>query len=309
MTHTMRTAAALIVLLLVSLPASAQSPGDRVIVLQNAPIYSVVGAVAPLRVATAGTVLQLVSAANAAWLQVRYQDPNSGLRVGFVSARLVRIENVALTPQDLSVPDAPPARLPPPSPTVRQAPQTLPQDAPPVARRQAPVTVDSPSPGPLTVAPSPRPPLRRDGFWFSAGMGYGALSCDTCIGYADGFSGGLSGGGTVGDHWLLGAGTTGWYRSFEGGWLNASTFDFRARFYPSVSHGFFLTGGIGVGEVRLGVGRLSVSETGGAGVFGLGWDVRVAQNVSVTPFWNGSAISAPDEVVSFGQIGVGFTVH
>ena len=153
-------------------------------------------------------------------------------------------------------------------------------------------------------------PQTREGFWFSGGLGYGALGCDNCNGRASGLSGGLSLGRTISEKLLLGVGTTGWYRSEDGLWLNVGTVDARLRFYPSVTSGFFLTGGLGIGTISLGVADFgSVSETGLGLMLGLGWDIRVRPNLSLTPFWNGSAVRTSGADANFGQFGLGITVH
>src|SRR3954464_3289475 len=56
----------------------------------------------------------------------------------------------------------------------------------------------------------------RHGFWFNGGLGYGSLGCDNCGSREGGLSGGLSLGGTLSPKWLLGVGTSGWYKD-EGG--------------------------------------------------------------------------------------------
>jgi len=51
------------------------------------------------------------------------------------------------------------------------------------------------------------------------------------------------------------------------------------------------------------------SEFGVGLMLGLGWDIRVAKNVSLTPFWNGFAMSNSNVDANVGQIGLGFTIH
>jgi hypothetical protein len=136
------------------------------------------------------------------------------------------------------------------------------------------------------------------------------LGCVSCDGHLSGASGGLSLGGTMNDKLLLGLGTTGWYRSRDGVALNAGTLDARLRFYPSVTSGLFLTGGLGLGTIRVGANGLgSERETGVGFVLGLGWDVRIRQNMSLTPFWNGSAVRTSSADANFGQFGLGITIH
>lgn len=150
----------------------------------------------------------------------------------------------------------------------------------------------------------------REGFWFNLGLGYGTLGCDNCDGRTGGLSGGLSLGGTVSKKLLLGVGTTGWTKSESGVTLTVGTLDARLRFYPSETGGFFLTGGLGLGTISAGLsGFGSESETGVGVVLGLGYDIRVARNLSFTPFWNGFAVRTSNADANVGQIGIGLTVH
>jgi outer membrane protein with beta-barrel domain len=175
--------------------------------------------------------------------------------------------------------------------------------------QSAPVRQVGQQPRPQSPAPVQHT-QSREGFWFSGGFGYGSLGCDACFDRADGFSGGLALGGTLNEKVLLGVGTTAWYRSEDGVWLNAGTFDARVRFYPSLNSGFFINGGLGLGTISLGVaGYGSDSETGVGLMLGLGWDIRVGSNVSLSPFWNGSAVRTSNANANFGQLGLGVTIH
>ena len=102
----------------------------------------------------------------------------------------------------------------------------------------------------------------REGFWFNGGLGVGIAGCVDCIGHEVGASGGLSLGGTLSKRVLLGVGTTGWYKSVDGVTVNGGTFDARLRVYPSVSPGFFLTGGAGLGTISASNAFVSDSEVG-----------------------------------------------
>ena len=150
----------------------------------------------------------------------------------------------------------------------------------------------------------------RHGFWFNGGLGYGSLGCDGCGTRTGSVSGGLSLGGTINSHLLIGVGTAGWTKSESGATLTVGTLDVRARVYPKASGGFFLTGGIGVGSVSAGLsGFGAASETGGAFLLGLGYDIRVGPMVSLTPFWNGFAVKTSSTSSNVGQFGLGVTVH
>ncbi len=171
------------------------------------------------------------------------------------------------------------------------------------------------------AAPAPRVPAQaalvepenkhvRKGFWFSGGLGVGSLGCDDCSGRESGLSGGLGIGGSVSQKVLLGAGTTGWTKSEGGVDLTVGTLVALIRFYPSATGGFFLIGGLGLGSIRAEVsGFGSDSETGAGALLGLGYDIRVGQNVSLTPFWNGFAARTSNADANVGQLGVSVTLH
>jgi len=150
----------------------------------------------------------------------------------------------------------------------------------------------------------------RDGFWFSGGLGYGSLGCDNCGSREGGISGNLSLGGTITPRLLLGVGTSGWTKSEQGATLTVAVLDARIRFYPQTRGGFFLTGGIGVGSVTGSVsGFGSNTETGTGAILGMGYDVRVSRNTSITPYWNAYAIKNSNTDANVGQIGLAVTLH
>lgn len=67
----------------------------------------------PIRTAAVGTVL-FVLGEKGDWLQVEFNDPQYGARVGWLQKKLVKIEDPALKPMDLSVAAE---RVKPPEPT------------------------------------------------------------------------------------------------------------------------------------------------------------------------------------------------
>ena len=93
-------------------------------------------------------------------------------------------------------------------------------------------------------------PQTRQGFWFNGGMGYGSLGCQDCSGREGGLSGGLALGGSLSQKVLLGGGTNAWTKSENGATLTVATMTALMRFYPSATGGFFLLGGLGVGQVH-----------------------------------------------------------
>jgi Outer membrane protein beta-barrel domain len=152
-------------------------------------------------------------------------------------------------------------------------------------------------------------PQSRGGFWFSGGLGVGSLGCEDCderelSGMAD-----IALGGTLGDRLLLGAALSGWSKEEDGATLTVSTLEARVRFYPMAEKGFYLTGGLGLGTIRAEFDRFDESENGVGLTLGLGWDIRVGRNVSITPFWHGTAVSADESDANFGSLGVAVTIH
>lgn len=150
----------------------------------------------------------------------------------------------------------------------------------------------------------------RKGFWFNAGLGYGSLGCQDCDGREGSLSGGLALGGALSQKVMLGVGTNGWTKSEFGATLTVGTLVALIRFYPSATGGFFLLAGLGAGTIRAEVSDFgSETETGVGALLGLGYDIRVGSNVSLTPFWNGFAASTTNSDANVGQIGLGITVH
>ena len=68
------------------------------------------------------------------------------------------------------------------------------------------------------------------------------------------------------------------------------------------------TGQPGLAELR-GLLQELVCSNGAGALLGLGWDLRVGDNVSMTPFWNGFAVQNSDVDANVGQIGLSVTLH
>ena len=95
-----------LLLCLLSTTASAQQFAT---VTTNAPIYAAARETpTPLRVAAVGTRLRVLSTEQD-WVQVEYNDPQLGRRVGWVLRHYISLTSHDLRPMDLSVPEAEPA--------------------------------------------------------------------------------------------------------------------------------------------------------------------------------------------------------
>jgi hypothetical protein len=280
----MKFAMSMIIGLLLAAPAFAQRDETRATVLQPAPIMLLPDPNRqPLRIAAQGSSL-VVMGTEGTWTQVQFQDPQFGPRVGYIESRFIRIAAPTLTPVDLSVPVSP--------------------------ATSASAGAQQPSgPGSQQLPPAPKIlSANRRGFWFNVGMGYGSAGaiCDGCDARANGFSGGLSMGGTVGDGVnLIGIGTTGWARSVDGELATFGTFDFRYRTYFTPESNFSMQFGAGLGS----------ASNAGFYDYGLGWmvggsyDVRVGRNVSLSPFGNVFMVHLDGATLNNLQVGIGVTIH
>lgn len=188
------------------------------------------------------------------------------------------------------------------------------------------------------VVEPPPPPVRRQGFWLSFGIGpaEGNIRCDcplvnAVISEDDPWKGGPAGsfslslGGTVSPQLQLGAELSQWSRSVDENNRTSSIafLSFVARYYPSATGNFFLKGGFGVGGATLENNAVKL-QAGGAGLhFGLGYDILLGREkkLALTPFMSLNVLYADEDVVvvenirlrgpsdpSFFQLGLAFTV-
>ena len=115
---------------------SASGAGTMAVVTQAAPIYLAPDATRqPLRVARDGSRLRVVEQSNG-WFTVQFQDPQFGLRTGYIESRYVRVEpSAALQPMDLSVgvPRVATAPAPAPQQPARRASESSVAPAAPAA--------------------------------------------------------------------------------------------------------------------------------------------------------------------------------
>jgi hypothetical protein len=264
------------------------------------------------------------------WFHVRMTP--SG-RVGYVHSTLVRIipgekltmPEPAPTPTAATKPTA--ATVPTPSPTSQHS-------APAVA---APLAAPAYQPPPAAVPPPVRetPPTspdedspKREGFWIGLGAGYGlaSVSIDGSSGgdRENSFTGYLKLGGTLNQQVLLGVESNAWVKAQDDVTVTLGSIAGTLTFYPKATSGFFLKGGVGLSymstEVAVAGTRFAVRKTGWGVLAGLGYDVRVGRNISITPSFNfyygkPGDISVAGEVALPGwrqnvlDFGVGVTFH
>jgi hypothetical protein len=189
----------------------------------------------------------------------------------------------------------------------------------------------------VALAPAARAdePPSRDGFWLGFGLGYGAAAttCDrrACEGEREGsLTASLRLGGTLNPRVLAGVESNLWVKDLDGTNTVLAGLAATATFYPWESSGLFVKVGLGLSyasrDTRTGT-RLNMPvdatinfQQVGAGVLaGLGYDLRVAPNVSITPSftWTFGATGTVtvDEIAVPGtrhdvlDFGLGVTFH
>jgi hypothetical protein len=144
----------------------------------------------------------------------------------------------------------------------------------------------------------------RQGFWIGGGLGYGSLGCEGCdrVGAPSGY---LKLGGTLRQNILLGVETNGWTKSELGNRLTMGNVSGAVYWYPMVTNGLFVKAGAGYSVLDN-----SFASTSGFGMLGgVGYDVRVARNMSVTPVANWFRGSFEGGSANVLQIGLGVTSH
>jgi hypothetical protein len=154
----------------------------------------------------------------------------------------------------------------------------------------------------------------RQGFWVGGGMGYGSmgLSCESCVDV--GREGGLSGyaklGGSLRQNILLGVELNGWTKSEGGATVTMGNMSAAAYWYPMETQGLFVKGGGGYSVLSVDAGTSGSADDSGFGILaGVGYDVRVGRNLSITPVANWFRGGFDGGSANVLQFGVGVTSH
>jgi Outer membrane protein beta-barrel domain len=153
----------------------------------------------------------------------------------------------------------------------------------------------------------------REGFWAGVGMGWGSfgLSCDACDGLerTGSYSGYVKLGGTLRSNLLLGAEVNGWTKSEEGATIEFGNASAAAYWYPTLESGMFVKGGLGYSRMAADNGGDGASDGGFGLLAGVGFDMRVGGNTSLTPVLNYFRGSFEGGSADVFQIGLGVTFH
>jgi hypothetical protein len=153
----------------------------------------------------------------------------------------------------------------------------------------------------------------RQGFWVGGGMGYGSmgLSCEGCgdVGREGGISGYAKIGGTLRPNILLGVETNGWRKSEGGATVTMANLSGAAYWYPMPTAGLFIKAGAGYSILDLDSGIGSGNDSGFGILGGVGYDVRVGRNLSLTPVANWFRGGFEGGSANVLQLGLGVTSH
>jgi hypothetical protein len=165
----------------------------------------------------------------------------------------------------------------------------------------------------LATTASAQQAQARQGFWVGGGMGYGSLGL-SCSGCADvGREGGLSGyaklGGTLRQNILLGVEMNGWTKSEAGGRVTMGNFSGAAYWYPMPTQGLFIKAGAGYSMLSVDDGVSTADDSGFGVLGGVGYDVRVGRNLSITPVANWFRGGFDGLSTNVLQLGLGVTSH
>ncbi len=132
-------------------------------------------------------------------------------------------------------------------------------------------------------------PQRRDGFWFGFGLGYGSsnVTCNTCGSgpRVDGVSGFVKLGGTPSRNLLIGGAINVWGHSDGVATETMTNLTANLYLYPDPRSGLFVTGGLGFSNYHVDVDP-AYDGTGWGFTGGVGYDIRVGRDVSLTPVVN-----------------------
>lgn len=153
----------------------------------------------------------------------------------------------------------------------------------------------------------------REGFFIGVGLGGGSFGCSGCTERQSGITGQLKLGGTLNSQVLLGVESNAWTKEEQGARFTHANVSAMAQVYPAATSGFFLRGGVGVSTLEVsassGGSSFSARESGLGLTAGLGYDLRVGSNFSISPYGTFGWGNHEDESANTFHLGVGVTWH
>lgn len=156
-------------------------------------------------------------------------------------------------------------------------------------------------------------PQTREGFFIGFGFGGGWFGCEGCGDREASTAGHLKLGGTLRPNLLLGAESAAWTKSEGGATLTHGSLSAILQYYPMVESGLFLKGGVGFSVLQASASgggfSITASDEGLGMTAGLGYDLRVGTNFSVSPYstyvWGDFDGGSADHI----QVGLGVMWH
>ncbi len=144
---------------------------------------------------------------------------------------------------------------------------------------------------PLSAQDSDRPPVEHRGMWLSGGLGGGSTDNDEGGFVSNEDDGGPAAyfrlGGTVSQHILLGGEVIGMTFDRDGTDVSFANVTFTLLYDPAQPGGFFAKGGIGFASVMTsldtGGGTFTTDDEGFGVTLGVGYDIRIGDNLYLTP--------------------------
>jgi hypothetical protein len=156
-------------------------------------------------------------------------------------------------------------------------------------------------------------PQTRQGFFIGLGIGAGSFGGEGGEDRETGLTGHLTLGGTLTPQVLLAGEFTGWTKEEDGARLSHSNVSAAVQFYPMPDGGLFLKGGVGASTLTVSASgggvTVSADETGFGATAGLGYDIRVGSNFSITPYGLFAWGSFDGGSANHFQGGLGVTWH
>lgn len=143
----------------------------------------------------------------------------------------------------------------------------------------------------LVAQDTDRPPAEHSGLWLSGGLGGGSTNNDEGGFVTDQDDGGPAAyfrmGGSVSQHVRLGGEVIGMTFDRDGTDVNFTNVTVTLIYDPALPGGFFTKGGIGFASVMtsldIGGGTFTTDEEGFGVTLGVGYDIRIGDNLYLTP--------------------------
>lgn len=168
----------------------------------------------------------------------------------------------------------------------------------------------------LVLAPnsaSAQNPQTRQGFFIGFGFGAGSLGVEGGDERETGGAGILKLGGTLNSRTLIGADISAWTKEEGGARVTHGNVTAMIQFYPSETGGFFLLGGVGLSQLEVSVSSGgfsgSVSDEGLGLTGGLGYDIRLGTNFSLSPYASFAWGNFEGGTANHGQLGLSAMFH